>query len=530
MGNSRRFTRLLQAWKKIAVVGGAGTAAAVLAIALGTAYYYFTTPPNTVIITAADIPAGLTANFAPNNLTDHVMAHLQEMIAVADSAEVKDLARQEGLGPRLVKQTFIPIRAFSSSPSPIFNLKWRGVDLNLCRSIGMSLRASAFLELGVIGMPQGGWRLTALLKDGSGSELKFSGSAPSAEGACPDFERCADDLTEQILHSLDERRLLSFYIKKNTEAANRHILEMYEKTIPAETLKADDLITWGNAYYGLREFDRALQKYQEALEKDGNSCPAYVARGFVYYSRPHAQKLDDLYRAEQDFRKGIACDQKNKFTRTALCHTLLQEWANSPPGSPGRGDGVLVEAKEQCDKALEIDPQFVTAAVNVGYILYQQGKYQDALRYFDNLGQRYPTSAALFLNYGFLLYRQYLRDNSEDTLGQAAAQTLKAWNLEPGNDTAANNLGYFYYEQGNYGAAVEFWKKANAISPDDPDVIAGLALGTYKLGDEGAAAALLSRAIQIDRHYGDPAYLVQHNALSKTAAADLTQLIKLLPK
>jgi tetratricopeptide (TPR) repeat protein len=234
--------------------------------------------------------------------------------------------------------------------------------------------------------------------------------------------------------------------------------------------------------------------------------------------------LADLRRAEQDFRTGIACDARNEYTRASLCHTLLQQWANSP----NHDAQLLVEAREHCDKALEINPQFVVAAINIGYILYRQGKHQDALQYFDNLSQRYPTNSALFLNYGFLLYLQYLADSGETMLKQAADQTLESWKLNQ-NSVAANNLGYFYYEQGDYVRAVDFWEKANAMSSGDPDTIAGLALGAYKLGDETTTITLLARAIQIDSHYNDPNYLKRNRNWSTRAASDLSLLLQLLP-
>lgn len=168
---------------------------------------------------------------------------------------------------------------------------------------------------------------------------------------------------------------------------------------------------------------------------------------------------------------------------------------------------LLVEAQQQCQKALEINPKFVIAGVNIGYILYQQGRHEDALNHFEQLSQRYPTNSALFVNYGFLEYREYLRSKNAEALSQATAHTLQSWNLDHNSDVAADNLGYFYYEQGDYAQAVDFWKKANALSTSDPDCIAGLALGTYKLGNQGTAITLLTRAIQIDSHYRDPNYL-----------------------
>ncbi len=521
MNEDSRLKQLLKniPFKQLAAGGGIF----ILVLIVITAYYYITTPANIIIVTTAEFPKGLATSFTPDHLTDYSVAYLQRMINEADSQEVADATLLEGLGPRPAKQTIIP-RALSNPPSPIFDIEWRGVSLNFCRKLGMSLKAKGYLELGVVGSPPGdGWHFTAFLKDGSNSAPRSAGSAPRDGSSCHDFENCASDLTEQVLQVLDSRRLLNVYIKRKTKDANRGILELY-KTIPESSLQAEDLVAWGNAFFGLDQFDEALQKYQQALEKDPHSCSAQVARGFVYYSRPHgAELLRDLQRAEQDFRAGLSCEPRNEYTLTSLCHTLLRQWANAPNPDAQK----LEEARQQCEMALEINPQFVKAAVNLGYVLYRQQRYEASLSLFDQLSHRYPTHGALFLNYGFLEYREYLRNKKADMLKQATSHTLKAWNLDPRSDIAAVNLGYFYYELGDIVQAVDFWTKANALLPNDADCLAGLALGKEKLRERKAALDLLAQAFQIDPNYRDPVYLVKNNNWSDRAAQDLTKLIRL---
>lgn len=503
---------------------GIFTAIMVMLFCAVTAYYYHTTPLSAIVVSADDSPTGLPTSPTPNALIDHVVAHLQQVISVADSGDTTNIARQEGLGPRSVRETVVPIRALSTAPSPVFDRKWKGVDFNFCRALGTSLKAKRFLELEIIGIGSG-WRLAAFLKDRPQFLARSVGSAPRLGGPCPDFEKCAADLAEQVQQVLDYSRLLNFYIKTNTEDANRQILDLYQTTVTNSSLGADDLLAWGNAFYGLGQFDQALQKYQEALEKNESFCPARIARGFLYYSRSHgSQVLADLRRAEADFRTGIACDQKNEFAHTNLCNTLLREWTNSPHPN----GQLLVEARQQCEVALQIKPQFVVAAVNVGYILYRQGQREGALRYFDDLSQRYPTDSSLFVNYGFLLYREYLSTENDEMLKRAAEETLRSWKLMQSSYVAANNLGFFYYEQGDFVQAVDFWKKANALNTNDPDCLAGLALGTLKLGDPSAATKLLLRAILLDSHYRDPGYLKQNNDWSNRAASDLGEILKLI--
>jgi superkiller protein 3 len=527
MANDSHLSKLKNLFsRRNLTLAGVGAVVIVIVLLSFTAYYYFTTPASTIIVTTTDFPTGLSTSFTADNLTNHVIARLQEMIRQADANDATGTSLLQGLGPRPTRQTTIPLRALSNTPSPIFQLKWHGVDLNLCRRIARSLRAREFVELSVIGLPKDqGWRIVAFRKEWPQFSPSPAGSAPQPAGACTDFENCANDLSEQILKSLDQQRLLRFYIKKRTPEAALRILELYQ-SIPTAQLDEGDLIAWGNAFFTRGQLNDALQKYQEALEKKPDSCQAHVARGFIYYSRPDGdQLLSNLKRAEQDFRTGISCDERNEYTRTTLCHTLLRQWRAAENKDPQ----TLEEAKQQCQKALEINHQFVPASINLAYVLYRQDKYDESLALFEQLSQRYPTSSILFVNYGYFEYLKYLRTNDQNSLRQAITQTLQAWTLDSKSDLAASNLGFFYYEQGEFKRALQFLNNAKELVSDDADCLAGLALVTEKLGNRDAALAYLKQAIQADPHYRDPDYLRRNNNWSTLAAQDLAALVALIP-
>src|SRR5437764_582645 len=374
--------------------GGILTGAAAVAIFIITfGYFWITTPAASVVISADDFPATLSIHFSSDALMDRVAIHLNDMITTADSAVLSELGQHEGLVPRSFPQPIIPIRALSNISSPIFTIKWKGLTLNRARGFGMSLKAKRFLDIQIIGISQSGWRLVAETKDRPEYVPQLAGSAPRTGGPCSEVESCANDLAEQILKRLDPARLLSYYIKLNTEDGNRRILEIYASAVPTESLRPDDFVTWGNAYYALHRLNDALGKYQQALQKDGKYCPAHIGRGLVYYSRPHGeQRIADLKLAERDFRLGVACDTNNKFAQTDLCSTLLREWIGPDNASPQ--STLLSEALTHCKKALDIDHHFAVAAIPIGYILYRQGQHEQSLRYFTNISQDYPIDSS----------------------------------------------------------------------------------------------------------------------------------------
>jgi len=511
----------MKTWHKLTVLA---TVLAIIAFGCTFAYYYFTTNPRAVVVECDDFPSGVSAPFTPDAVIDRVVAHLDDMITTADSSVLSLRTRQDSLAPGPIRQTVVPI-PLTPVPSPVFNQVWKGLTLNLARRLGISLRVRRFLEIELIGVPQGGWRLTAYLKERPKYFPVSAGSAPHPSGPCVDLESCANELGEQVLRILDSRRLLNYYIKLDTQDANQSILDLYGNAIPSGELTVDDFVAWGNAYFRLQRYDDALEKYQRALENDNQSYTAHLARGLLYYSRPHETHLvDDLGAAERDFKWAISQRADDAIAQGNLCSTLIREWANSS----GHNPALLTEAKRHCDRAIELDPHLVAAAVNIGYITYRSGRRAEALRYFENLSQKYPTDPSLFVNYGFFLYREYLAGNT-DALSQAVEKTLKSWTLNPHGYVAANNLGFFYYEQQDFPHALEFWERANLLVGDDADCLAGLALGKFKSGDQQGATAAILRAIRVDSHYRDPNYLKNNNDWSDRAAGDLAVLLRLVP-
>ncbi|HEY6350982.1 MAG TPA: tetratricopeptide repeat protein [Candidatus Angelobacter sp.] len=501
------------------------TALAIVAFVSGVFYYWKVTPSAAVLVSADDFPSSLSKDFTPDALIDHISAHLNDITTTADSGPPDELGAQEGLIPQPISQPIIPGTALSSVPSPVFKQNWHGLDLNLARKLGMSFKIRRFVEIEVEVLPGGGWRLLAKVKEAPSYTAQKAGVAPRTGGKCLDLESCAEDLAEQILEVVNYRRLLKYYIKKNTEDSNRRVLELYEKTVPAAGIQPDDLVAWGNAYYALNRYDDALQKYQDALAKDNSYCPARVGRGLVYYYRHHGTEgASDLKRAENNF--GSACAENNKFAQANLCSTLIREWRNTAqlnPRSP-----VLKQAQDHCAMALQIDQRFVRPTVSTGYILYREGHFQEAIKYLDGISQQFPTDSGLLATYGYLLYREYLRQRDPGFLKQAIEKTKQSWDLNNSNGTG-NNLGAFHYEQEEYSEAVEFWRKAVLLDGGDPDSRAGLALGLSQTKDSNGAFTSFLLAVKIDTDYCHPELLMAKHDWSDRAAADLAALIKQLP-
>jgi tetratricopeptide (TPR) repeat protein len=89
----------------------------------------------------------------------------------------------------------------------------------------------------------------------------------------------------------------------------------------------------------------------------------------------------------------------------------------------------------------------------------------------------------------------------------------------PLSDTAANNLAFAWFDQGEYKQAIETWKKTLMMTKGrKADAWAGLAIGFEAIGNEKMANQAYTKAIGTDRRYKSP------DLLMKSAGWDHTQL------
>jgi tetratricopeptide (TPR) repeat protein len=264
-----------------------------------------------------------------------------------------------------------------------------------------------------------------------------------------------------------------------------------------------------------RELAEDILAYQQP-----DRCRAYDAIGYFYLLKYQTEGGSrNLDAAEDAYRRATSCDNNDA---TAYCNwgnALIRKWVVG-----GRVDSKLADqALEYAQRALDLNPKLAEAAVNLAYLQYMRGQHQGALDYFRKINRDFPTSPAVSLNFGFVLYREYL--GGKPDLQDAIDKTQRAWELAP-NYIAANNLGFFYFETGDWTNAVRYWKEAYRLNSDDTDVLGGLALGLYKSGQRDEAIASYRKAIDREPAMKDPQYLQSSHLWSKKAAEDVVPLIQ----
>lgn len=141
-------------------------------------------------------------------------------------------------------------------------------------------------------------------------------------------------------------------------------------------------------------------------------------------------------------------------------------------------EGQPARAEEEYRKALEIDPAYNDALINVGVLCARQGRFEEAEAYFRR-SLRVSQTAVAHVNLGRLMG---LRGRTDEALRQYE----EALRLNPMYEIAHNNLGVLLMEDGQLAAAERHFRTAAEIRPNWPEAWRNLArcLELQGRGDE----------------------------------------------
>jgi tetratricopeptide (TPR) repeat protein len=122
------------------------------------------------------------------------------------------------------------------------------------------------------------------------------------------------------------------------------------------------------------------------------------------------------------------------------------------------------------EQALRLEPRSAEAHFDLGLVRQRQERPADAAKEFR---------LALESDPGLLQARCALGSALADP-AEAEADFRKALELNPDLVCALDGLAQVLLNEGRYDAALEYWRQAVRIEPDDVDLRLALATGTYK--------------------------------------------------
>lgn len=188
--------------------------------------------------------------------------------------------------------------------------------------------------------------------------------------------------------------------------------------------------------------------------------------------------------------------------------------------------GRLDEAKAHFERVLAMDPEHAMAHYNLGGVLRQQGQVDEALAQFQRAVDIAPQNAEAELNLGEL-------QADRGQLDKATAHFERALELEPENAELHNAVGLALLRKGELDRALSHFQRALEIRPAFAQAHGNLARALSQKGQLDAAIAELERAIELEPQqpeaYNNLANLLRQQGRLAEAVTHYQKALELRP-
>jgi tetratricopeptide (TPR) repeat protein len=230
--------------------------------------------------------------------------------------------------------------------------------------------------------------------------------------------------------------------------------------------KVETLVNNGLALEAIGQYRKALESYNKALAIDLDNVRALVAKRAVLtkLSKPSIEKLPVSSKAASFFNIAQSFDSQGKYT----------------------------EALKYYDYVLEIEPNYALAWNNKGVTLYKMGKPKEALTCLERALGINPNYADAWYNRGATLYSLNKYDEALNSFNNAVK-------LNPDDAEAWTNRGLILlHKLGQYDEALKSFNRALEINPDDTLAWRNKGRALYKLDRYKKAIFSYDKAIEIN--------------------------------
>lgn len=269
------------------------------------------------------------------------------------------------------------------------------------------------------------------------------------------------------------------------------------------------------ALIGLANLSKSPQEALEYLNKvilvDDKNAMAYGSRGEIYYN------LEKTSEAYSDLKKSLSLNPNDATVNFNIGQLHMYYFNNT--------DSALF----YYGKAINLSPQSPNNDViymTIAVVNHQNGKLNDALKYFKKAESFNSENDILLYNYAMLL--SDLGNNKEavekiskaidinpkdetyfnlkgsiliemSLFDDAVKEFTKAININKKYGGAYYNLGYIYGEQNNHSLSIQYYSKAVELNFDLEATLVNMALQKIKINDILGACSDLNRAYQLGR-------------------------------
>ena len=257
---------------------------------------------------------------------------------------------------------------------------------------------------------------------------------------------------------------ISYYQMGQLEKAR----DALQKATAAQSEDANARLYLGQTLFDLGQQEAGIAQLQELLRQSPNDSRALYELGQMH-----------LKAAQGILRKLETTDPDSYLVH--LIHAQMMEGMENYEG-----------ALAQYKKAAAKEPALPYAHYNIGNVYWQMRKWDDATREFSQELAANPYDCLAFGQLANIL----VRTHGDAT--KALTYATKALDLCPNLSQARMDFGLLLAENGDYEKAIEQYKRAVQLSPEDDDVHLLLGRAYEKLGrtNEATAEFATARSLQ----------------------------------
>ncbi|MFC1515025.1 tetratricopeptide repeat protein [Candidatus Omnitrophota bacterium] len=208
-----------------------------------------------------------------------------------------------------------------------------------------------------------------------------------------------------------------------------------------------DYAALGNKHFLNKEYDKAAELYEKAIDKGFRSFDVFYNLGFIYY---HEKK--DLAKAENVFRQGLEV-----YPQEGLLHATLSQLYFEMNNFPKGVEEYKLAAKYGVGRPLTIYTE------KVKELLRQQGKSKEEIaKFFEKIISLNPDDY-------FALFEVAEGHKLNGAYEVAIDEYKRILVLSPNMPMVYSGIGSCYYKLGDLQLAFEYLKKAKDVGEFVPE-------------------------------------------------------------
>ena len=275
---------------------------------------------------------------------------------------------------------------------------------------------------------------------------------------------------------------------------------------------AEDLVQKGIEKYNKKDYQGAIDNYDQAIKLKPDYALAYMGRGNA------RSALDNNKAAIADYNQAIQVNQN--WGSVGL-------WAAYMGRGKVRSDlGDKKAAIADYDQAIKIKFDYAPAYFGRGNARSNLGDNTAAIDDYDQAIKLKPDYATAYMGRGFVRYTLGDKKTAIDDYNQAIK-------LKPDYAEAYNNRGSTRSDLGDNTAAIDDYNQAIKLKPDYADAYSGRGIVRRALGDNRAAIDDYDQAIKLKPDYAlayyGRAYIRAMLGETPKAIADYQKAVELYP-